>query len=184
VLANAAFDTTNLSASFIDGYAGTDSGYNTDGNTYLIDLTLTAMPLGVPPTTALTKVNAVLDVNTDSWLYGISSSSGYLGFGYGSDWMASQAMWSIELGYCANQSFTDPNGLPYVASTPSLYIGAGDYSTIFTGDAGNSVTLQSVTTDNAYELSGAWFGLNTTGVYYSSLGYSLSPNQATIALNF
>lgn len=98
------------------------------------------------------------------------------------------SQWAIETGQVADQSFA---GGPFAPmAQPLLYNGDGDYSTIYTGLANNSINITSTATNSSlYQVSSAEFGrmvFNSSGAPYS--GYYVdpgtTPSYAALAYNF
>lgn len=69
MLANDAFDGTDFT--IVTGFGTTDSGYTTEGNTYLGNMTIVSTAGN--STSAVVNVNDVLVVNTDTWLNSVSA---------------------------------------------------------------------------------------------------------------
>lgn len=117
-------------------------GYNISGPAYSGSMAMVSTNDTVYEETTIMVVTDVISENT--WLYDVDLlSSGIAAFGPNSFFIYSTnenyMQWLIEIGNVANQSFAGGNYEP--ASTPSLFIGDGDYSTLWMGNYSNSVTL-------------------------------------------
>jgi hypothetical protein len=79
------------------------------------------------------NINSVTSITTDAWTYGASTSSGAIAvsgeaFTITNSQQTSTSDLLIESGPVADQSFADGAA---VTNTPSVYIGGGDYSTLY-----------------------------------------------------
>ena len=118
---------TNDQGPFTDSV---QSGYTTSGNTYRGDITFTLFD-----TTAYSQtdnINSVTRITTDAWTYGASTSSGAIAvsgeaFTITNSQVTSASNLLIESGPVADQSFAGGT----TVTTPSVYIGGGDYSTLY-----------------------------------------------------
>jgi hypothetical protein len=88
------------------------------------------------------------------------------------------------MGQIADQSFTSTDYV--VSSSNAFYMGPGDYTSVWTGDATNSVTLTS-DVSGMYPIAAAWFGntlTNGTNQYFGLNENSATPATVNIATNY
>jgi hypothetical protein len=136
-------------------------------------------------------VYTVQTIVDDAWNYGGQMGNGDIGIGsaattivtYG---LAGDSGFLLETGPVTHQSWIGGQA----GSTGELYIGGGDYSTLFDDTASTTLTLTEV--DGAYPLDNVSFGAVTldettlapsTG-YMEELGYQNQTQSAIIATNF
>ncbi len=106
-------------------------------------------------------------ISKDIFLYNVQNiPSGAIGFGYSSGLMVSQAQnnitpWLIEVGNVTDLTFagsTAPN-----SAVSTVVVGPGDYSTLFTGNETNSVTLPSF---NFYKDASQGFTFQLDSIFF------------------
>lgn len=131
------------------------------------------------------------NITNDAWNYGYPVSSGMVSLGPGSttvidlfDADTNLSGVSIESGPVANQSFA---GGSDVMITPKVFVGGGDYSTIYPATADEIVITANV--NGTYDLESVGFGVLafTNGVpqvgYFQELGYTNQSQAAKITPN-
>jgi hypothetical protein len=127
-----------------------------------------------------TQVYTVTEITDDAWNYGIPMSQGTVSVGRGSPittglQVDTKSGFLLETGPVIDQSFAGGAS----SGVPTLYIGGGDYSTLFDSTAANTISLTPDETDNSFGIDYVGFGQlaldGTTGEpttgFFQGLGY-------------
>jgi len=158
------------------------------------------MELGDGTATQGTAFNNFLytaeNITQDAWSYNLPIGAGNAAFGINSTAIGNINPTSdgtsgllLETGPVTDQTFASGSAID--ATKQLLYVGGGDYSTLFDATAANTLTLTPLE-DGSYQLEKAGFGKisfdKTTSepgsAYYQALGYPNQTQTAIIAPNF
>ena len=138
-------------------------GYMTSGRVVSGDVELFALAGG---TTKTQETNIISSIADDAWNYNTAVKSGSISLSIESQTITDGALAGssallLETGPVTNQNFA---GGAAPSSTPKLYIGSGDYSTLFP-TANTALNLQTDSTSTSFPLDYAGFGNLDTSTF-------------------
>lgn len=160
------------------------SGYDTVPAAYYLGASQTVEDRNGNMTSSTSKLYTIGQVNENKWLYNVdTNAAGSIGLGTDSPFLNLlnnitdfTTPWLIDMGQIADQSFA--GGSYDSTSKPKLYIGDGDYTTLFPQESAN-ITLYTYSNTADQYLTGVAFGAASAslGTQFIELADESNPNS-------